>query len=141
MRERIGLAGVKPVLESTKTIAVLGVSANTDKPAHYVPQYMFEHGYTVLPVNASLVSQTLFDQPVLATLAELKQPIDIVDMFRRSEFLESHLEDILAMRPLPKLVWLQLGIRNDDFTKKLLEAGIEVVQDRCLLADHKNLHL
>jgi uncharacterized protein len=141
MRERIGLEGVKEVLESAKTIAVLGVSANADKPAHYVPQYMFLHGYTILPVNASLVGQTLFDQPVTATLAELKQPIDIVDMFRRSEFLESHLEDILAMRPLPKLVWLQLGIRNDEFTAKLLKAGIEVVQDRCLLADHRNLRL
>ena len=141
MRERIGLEGVKPVLESAKTIAVLGVSANTDKPAHYVPQYMFLHGYTVLPVNGSLIGQTMFDQPVTATLAELKQPIDIVDMFRRSEFLESHLEDILAMQPLPKLVWLQLGIRNDDFTAKLLKAGIEVVQDRCLLADHKILRL
>ena len=141
MRERNGLTDVKDVLESAKTIAVLGVSANLEKPANYVPQYMFDHGYTVLPVNALLVGQMMFKQPVTATLAELKQPIDIVDMFRRSEFLEPHLEDILAMRPLPKLVWLQLGIRNDDFTKKLLEAGIEVVQDRCLLADHKNLHL
>jgi uncharacterized protein len=141
MRERIGLTQVKEVLESAKTIAVLGVSGNASKPAHYVPQYMFAHGYTVLPVNASLLGQRLFDQPVTATLAELKQPIDIVDMFRRSEFLESHLEDILAMRPLPKLVWLQLGIRNDDFMARLLEAGIEVVQDRCLLADHKNLGL
>ncbi len=141
MRERNGLTQVKEILESAKTIAVLGVSANTDKPANYVPQYMFERGYTVLPVNALLVGQTLFDQPVTATLAELKQPIDVVDMFRRSEFLESHLEDILAMRPLPKLVWLQLGIRSDDFTANLLEAGIEVVQDRCLLADYKNLHL
>jgi uncharacterized protein len=141
MRERIGLEGVKPVLEAAKTIAVLGVSANADKPAHYVPQYMFLHGYTVLPVNGSMVGQVMFDQPVTATLAELKQPIDIVNMFRRSEFLESHLEDILAMRPQPKLVWLQLGIRNDEFITTLINAGIEVVQDRCLLADHKNLRL
>ncbi len=139
MRERIGLAQVKEVLEAAKTIAVLGVSANPEKPAHYVAQYMVEHGYKVLPVNGSLLGQMMFDQPLTATLAELKQPIDIVDMFRRSEFLESHLEDILAMQPLPKLVWLQLGIRNDDFTKKLLEVGIEVVQDRCLMADHLRL--
>jgi uncharacterized protein len=141
MRERIGLSEVKDVLVSAKTIAVLGASANPEKPAHYVPQFMLESGYSILPVNASMVGQIMFGQPVRATLAELEQPIDIVDMFRRSEFLEEHLPDILAMQPLPKLVWLQLGIRNADFTAKLLEAGIEVVQDRCLMADHHNLRL
>ncbi len=141
MRERIGLSEVKDVLITAKTIAVLGVSANPEKPAHYVPQFMLESGYSIVPVNASMVGQTMFGQPVRATLAELEQPIDIVDMFRRSEFLEEHLSDILAMQPLPKLVWLQLGIRNTDFTARLLEAGIEVVQDRCLMADHHNLRL
>jgi uncharacterized protein len=141
MREYQGLSEVRSVLESAKTIAVVGVSATPEKPAHYVPQYMLESGYTILPVNSSLVGQQMFGQPVRATLAELEQPIDIVDMFRRAEHLESHLEDILAMNPRPKLVWLQLGIRHQEFAQKLLEAGIEVVQDRCLMADHHNLRL
>jgi uncharacterized protein len=141
MHERQGLSQVREVLESAKTIAVVGVSATPEKPAHYVPQYMLESGYTIVPVNASLVGQTLFGQPVHATLSELKQPIDIVDIFRRAEHLDSHLEDILSMNPRPTLVWLQLGIRHQEFTEKLLAAGIKVVQDRCLMADHHNLRL
>jgi uncharacterized protein len=141
MRERVGLSEVREVLETAKTIAVLGVSATPEKPAHYVAQYMLESGYTILPVNASLLGQTMFGQPVRATLSELGQPVDIVDMFRRAEHLEQHFEDILAMKPRPKLVWLQLGIRHQEFADKLLAAGIEVVQDRCLMADHHNLRL
>ncbi|MFN3266007.1 MAG: CoA-binding protein [Deinococcales bacterium] len=141
MRERIGLAQVREVLENAKTIAVLGVSASPEKPAHYVPQYMLESGYRIFPVNVRLLGQTMFGQPVRGTLSELGIAIDIVDMFRRSEHLDSHLEDILAMQPRPKLVWFQLGIRNQEFAQKLLEAGIEVVQDRCLMADHHNLRL
>ena len=112
MLERIGLSQVREVLESAKTIAMLGVSANPEKPAHYVAQYLLEAGYKILPVNASLVGQTMFGQTVKATLAEIKEPIDIVDMFRRSEFLEQHFSDILAMQPLPKLVWLQLDRKS-----------------------------
>lgn len=139
--ERIGLASVKAVLETARTIAVLGVSANPDKPAHFVPLYAVQHGYNMIPVNLSLVGQTLFGQAVRSSLAEIGEAVDIVDIFRRAEVLPTHLEDILAMTPRPKLVWLQLGIRNDAFAKKLLEAGIEVVQDRCLLADHRSLGL
>ncbi len=139
--ERIGIENVQEVLETAKTVAVVGVSANQEKPAHYVPEYLHQHGYRVIPVNSSLAGQTLFDESVRGNLAEIRQPVDVVDMFRRAEHLDGHLEDILAMNPRPKLVWLQLGIRNDEFAVKLLEAGIEVVQDRCMLADHKNLHL
>ncbi len=141
MRERKGLSEIREVLETAKNIAVVGVSANPEKPAHYVAQYMLEAGYTIYPINASMLGQTMFNAPIRETLGELDQPIDIVDMFRRSENLEAHLEDILAMQPRPKLVWLQLGIRNDEFAAQLLEAGIEVVQDRCLMADHHNLRL
>jgi uncharacterized protein len=139
--ERIGIENVQEVLETARTVAVVGVSANAEKPAHYVPEYLHQHGYRIIPVNASMAGQTLFGEPVRGSLAEIKQPVDVVDVFRRAEHLDGHLEDILAMNPRPKLVWLQLGIRNDDFAKKLLEAGIEVVQDRCMLADHKRLHL
>jgi uncharacterized protein len=67
--------------------------------------------------------------------------VDMVDLFRRSEHLDGHLEDILALNPLPKYVWLQLGIRNDEFAAKLEAQGIKVIQDRCLMADHHNLRL
>ena len=139
--ERRDLASVKPALKAARTIAVLGVSSNPDKPAHYVPLYATQHGYRVIPVNPLLAGQRFFGEAVRASLAEIGEPVDIVDVFRRAELLPEHLGDILAMNPRPKLVWLQLGINNDDFAQQLLEAGIEVVQDRCLLADHRTLGL
>jgi uncharacterized protein len=140
-RERTGLHDTKEVLENAKTIAVLGMSATPDKPAHYVPEYAQQSGYRIIPVNPLLVGQTLLEEPVRATLSEIQEPVDIVDVFRRAELLDAHLEDILGMNPRPKLVWLQLGIRHPEFTAKLLEAGIEVIQDRCLMADHRNLSI
>jgi hypothetical protein len=140
-RERIGLHDTREVLERAKTIAVLGMSATPDKPAHYVPEYAQQSGYRIIPVNPSLAGQTLLGEPVRASLSEIQEPVDIVDVFRRAELLDDHLEDIFGMNPRPRLVWLQLGIRNPEFTAKLLEAGIEVIQDRCLMADHRNLRI
>jgi uncharacterized protein len=117
------------------------VSASPEKPAHYVPEYMLENGYEIVPVNASLANQELFGQTVRSSLSEIDGAVDMVDMFRRSEHLDGHLEDILAMNPRPKYVWLQLGIRNDEFAAQLEAVGIEVIQDRCLMADHHNLRL
>lgn len=135
------LHDVKPILETAHRIAVIGVSASPEKPAHYVPDYMLENGYEIVPVNASLTNQSLFGQTVRSSLAEIDGPVDMVDLFRRSEHLDGHLEEILALNPLPKFVWLQLGIRNDEFAAKLEALGIEVIQDRCLMADHHNLRL
>ncbi len=139
--ERIGLEAVREPLVKARVVAVLGVSATPEKPAHYVPEYAVQSGYRVIPVNPLLAGQRLFGETVRATLAEIAEPVDIVDVFRRAELLDAHLPDILGMNPRPKLVWLQLGIRNPEFAAKLLEAGIEVIQDRCLLADHRNLRL
>ena len=135
------LQDVKPVLETTHRIAVIGVSASPEKPAHYVPEYMLENGYEIVPVNASLAGQDMFGKTVRSSLSEIEGAVDMVDMFRRSEHLDGHLEDILAMNPRPKFVWLQLGIRNDEFAAQLEAVGIEVIQDRCLMADHHNLRL
>jgi uncharacterized protein len=135
------LQDVKPAIEISHRIAVIGVSASPEKPAHYVPEYMLENGYEIVPVNASMANQELFGQTVRSSLSEIDGPVDMVDMFRRSEHLDGHLEDILALNPRPKYVWLQLGIRNDDFAAQLEAVGIEVIQDRCLMADHHNLRL
>ncbi len=141
VRERNALQDVREALETAQTVAVVGVSASPEKPAHYVPEYLHQHGYRVIPVNATLEGQTLFDEPVRGTLASIQEPVDVVNMFRRAEHLEAHLDDILAMNPRPKLVWVQLGIRNDEFARKLLEADIEVIQDRCMMMDHRHLGL
>jgi hypothetical protein len=141
MREIVDEASVRRVLQDARTIAVLGAHVDPDRPAHYVPAYLAEQGYTILPVNPRFVGQRLWGQPVVATLPELDTPVDIVDVFRRSDAIPDHVDDILAMQPRPGLVWLQLGIRNDQAARRLIEAGIEVVQDRCTLADHRAFRL
>ncbi len=132
-------AGIAAILDATQVIAVLGAHADPGRAAHYVPAYMKEHGYRVIGVNPRLAGQSLFGEPVRATLAELGPDlaVDMIDVFRRPADLAAHVPDILAMRPPPKVVWLQLGIADDDFAAALERHGIRVIQDRCLMVDHR----
>lgn len=127
------------VLKENKVIAVVGFHRDPMKPAYYVPEYMQRQGYTVIPVNPSLAArgESFFGQKAVSTLAEIPVPVDVVEIFRRSDKVRDHLQDILNMQPLPKVVWLQLGIRDDQTAQELAAHGIEVVQDRCMLADHR----
>ncbi|WP_337868411.1 CoA-binding protein [Meiothermus sp.] len=124
-------------LVSARTIAVLGAHPNPNKAAFYVPDYLGRKGYRLFPVNPVYAGQELWGQTVVRKLTDLGEPIDIVDVFRRSEALPDHLEEILAARP--KLVWLQSGILNDSFAETLRQAGIQVVQNRCLMVVHRQL--
>ena len=141
MRELTTDDEIRQALTEARTVAVLGAHAETTKPAHYVPAYLHAQGYRILPVNPAFAGQTLWGETVRGSLAELGEPVDVVDVFRRGEHVPMHLADILAMEPRPRRVWLQLGIRNDAVARELLAAGIEVVQDRCMLADHRRLGL
>ena len=141
MNELTSPEEIRRVLTEARTVAVLGAHTVPAKPAHYVPDYLHAQGYRVLPVNPVFSGQTLWGETVRASLAELDEPVDVVDVFRRAELLDGHVADILAMAPLPRQVWLQLGIRNDDVTRRLTDAGIEVIQDRCMLADHRRFGL
>ena len=132
---------IRELLTTSPRIAVLGIHHEPEKAAFYVPEYLHEEGYQIYGVNPMFVGQTLFGQPVRATLAELDEPIDLVDVFRRTEQLAAHVEDILAMKTRPKVVWFQLGIKNEDVATILEAAGIVVVQNRCTLADHQRLGL
>lgn len=137
MAELTTPAQIIETLRAARTIAVLGAHEDPSRPAFYVPDYLHAQGYRILPVNAMLAGKTLWGERVRATLAELGEQVDIVDVFRRPEALPAHLDDLLAMSPRPRLVWLQLGIRNDAFARAVQDAGIDVVQDRCTLADHR----
>jgi len=132
---------VRRILENTRTIAVLGAHWEPSRPACYVPQYLVDVGYRVLPVNPAGVGRSEFGHAFIGSLAELAGAIDVVVVFRRSELVAGHTAEILALSPLPVVVWLQLGIRDDVFAHTLRAAGIEVVQDRCMLADHRRLGL
>lgn len=119
----------RAILARARVIAVLGAHHQATRPAFYVPDYLHARGYTILPVNPALVGRSLWGQPVVASLAALERPVDLVDVFRRPE--------ALAMTPRPAVVWFQLGIRDDRAAAALAAGGIEVVQDRCTLADHR----
>jgi predicted CoA-binding protein len=127
---------LRALLLSARRIAVLGAHPDPAKPAHYVPDYLHRHGYRVLPANPLYAGRTLWGEPVRASIAEIGEA-DIVDVFRRSQHLAQHLDDVLAVGPT--LVWLQSGIRNYDFARTLVDAGVRVVQDRCLMVEHRRL--
>ena len=128
---------LREILTRTSTIAVLGAHAERQRAAFYVPDYLYEQGYRVLPINPNLVGTTLWGQPVRATLAELGERVDMIDVFRRADHLPAHLDDMIAARP--DVVWMQLGVRHEGVAAQLRAAGIDVVQDRCTLADHRRL--
>ncbi|WP_299430618.1 CoA-binding protein [uncultured Meiothermus sp.] len=124
-------------LLSTRTVAVLGAHPNPNKPAFYVPDYLHRKGYKLLPVNPGYAGQELWGQTVVSRLTDLGEPVDILNVFRRSQALPDHLEEILHVRP--RLVWLQSGIIHDGFAETLQQAGMQVVQDRCLMVVHRKL--
>lgn len=130
---------VKRILQESHKVAVLGAHPVESKAAHYVPRYLAGRGYEVYPVNPVYEGGTLFGREIVSSLVALTEPVDLIDVFRRSEHLPDHVSDILEMTPLPKVVWFQLGIQNDEVAKELEAAGITVVQNRCMLADHQRL--
>lgn len=130
-------AAARRALAEARTIAVLGASDRSWRAGFYVPEYLSLQGYRVLPVNPRRVGETLWGQPVRATLAELAEPIDIVDVFRSPELLPGHIDDVLAMDPRPALVWLQSGITHAGFEQAMADAGIPTIVDRCTMADHR----
>jgi uncharacterized protein len=128
--------GIGAILEDTRTIAVLGIKPEShgSQAAHYVPAHMLGAGYDIIPVPVYYPEVTqIFGRPVFRTLAAIGRPIDMVNVFRRPQDIPPHVDDILAAKP--KYVWFQLGIRNDEAAQKLAEAGIKVVQDRCLMVE------
>ncbi|MBL8940167.1 MAG: CoA-binding protein [Archangium sp.] len=131
-------AGIAAVVNASKRIAVLGIKteAQAGQPAFDVPAYLQEQGLEVIPVPVYYPEvTTILGERVYRKVADIPGgPVDLLDVFRRPNDLPPHLDDVLAAKP--KVVWLQLGIRNDGFAQKLVEAGIDVVQDRCLLVDH-----
>lgn len=128
------------LLEQTRTIAVLGIKteAQAGQPAFYVPSYLQMAGFQIIPVPVYYPNATrILGQPVYRRLVEIPIDVDLVNVFRRSQDVPPHVEDILAK--MPKAVWLQSGIRNDAVAETLAKAGIKVVQDRCLMVDHRGL--
>jgi predicted CoA-binding protein len=129
------------ILREARVVAVLGAHHEAGRPAFYVPDYLASVGYRILPVNPMLVGRVLWGVPTVARLTDLTEAVDLVDVFRRSEALPEHLDELLGMSPAPRTVWFQSGVRNDTVASRLTAAGLEVVQDRCTLAEHRGRRL
>ena len=132
-------AGLEQILRAARTIAVLGAKAGVNEPAFYVPAYLARRGYRILPVNPTLTGRSLFGVPVVPTLADLTEPADVIEVFRRPEFLPGHAREVLELPWRPAAVWFQLGIRHDGAAEMLARAGMLVVQDRCMMPEHRRL--
>jgi len=132
-------AGIRALLERTHRIAVLGIKvAESGQPAYYVPEYAQHAGYEIVPVPVYYPSVTeILGEPVFRTLAAIPGHVDMVNVFRRSRDVAAHVDDILAARP--SSVWMQLGIRDDAVAERLARAGIDVVQDRCLMVELRHI--
>ena len=131
-------ARVRELLAETQTIAVLGIKteAQANQPAFYVPSYLDSAGFEIIPVPVYYQQVThILGREVYRKLVDIPVEVDLVNIFRRPEDIPAHVEDILAKRP--KAVWMQSGIRHDAVAERLAEAGIKVVQDRCLMVDHR----
>jgi len=120
---------IRGILNTVKTVAMVGVSANTSRPSYFVFKYLLERGYRMIPVNPGLAGQDLLGQKVYARLADIPELVDMVDIFR--VFVLAIVEQAIAMQPRPAVVWMQLDIRNDGAAALAEANGIKVVMNRC----------
>lgn len=132
-------AGLRRVLDRARAIAVLGIKAGERDDAFRVPQYLQRAGYHILPVSPKLAS--VLGERCVPRLADLDSPADLIDVFRAAAHLPGHVDEILALPWRPRAVWFQEGIRDDASAARLEAAGIEVVQDRCIMAEHRRLRV
>ncbi|MBA3644672.1 MAG: CoA-binding protein [Gemmatimonadaceae bacterium] len=131
-------AGIRRILEETHRIAVLGIKIDASQPAYYVPEYAKEAGYEIVPVPVYYPDATvILGEKVFRTVAGVPGEVDMVNVFRRPADIDAHVDDIIAKKP--RSVWFQAGIRNDGAAERLARAGIEVVQDRCLLVELRRI--
>jgi predicted CoA-binding protein len=133
-------AQIRALILQTKRIAVLGIktAAQADQPSYYVPEYLVSAGFDVVPVPVYYPEvKEILGRKIFRKVTEIPDDIDLVDVFRRFHDIPGHLDDLLAKKP--KAIWFQSGIRNDVVAEQLARAGIKVVQDRCLMVEHRRL--
>ena len=129
--DRYPNAHLRALLRETRSIALVGASANPARPSYIVFKYLAERGYAVTPVNPGLTGQSLLGRPVIARLADLPGPVDMVEIFRNSQAAGPLVDEALALPTLPKVIWMQLGVRNDEAAARAEAKGVTVVMNRC----------
>ncbi|MFE1601104.1 CoA-binding protein [Methylobacterium sp. ID0610] len=126
-----GTEVLRRLLRSVRSIALVGASASPARPSWIVTKYLLERGYDVIPVNPGLAGQELLGRRVAGRLAEIGRPVDMVEIFRNSEAAGPLVDEALALDPLPKVIWMQLGVRNDAAAARAEARGVTVVMNRC----------
>jgi predicted CoA-binding protein len=122
---------ISGILNSVRTVAMVGASANDVRPSFFVLKYLIAKGFTVYPVNPGQAGKEIVGQHVYARLSDIPHPIDMVDIFRASDAVPAIVDEALTLDPLPKVIWMQLGVRNDEAAAKAEAAGLKVVMNRC----------
>lgn len=130
---------LRTILKRTKVIAVVGVSMNEVRPSYYVTRYLSLKGYRVIPVNPGHAGKKLFGETVVASLSEITAPVDMVDIFRRSEAVPPIVDAALAAFPGLKTIWMQIGVENADAAAKAEGQGVDVIQNRCPKIEYQRL--
>ena len=124
-------AYIRGILNSVKSIAVVGVSSNTVRPSYFVFKYLLERGYRMIPVNPGQAGKELLGQKIYAKLGDIPEPVDMVDVFRASEHALPIVQEALTLNPRPKVIWMQLTVRNDEAARLAEANGMKVVMNRC----------
>ena len=130
---------LRDLLTRTKVIALVGVSANPVRASYFVARYLGLRGFQVVPVNPAYAGQELFGQTVRGSLAEISEPVDMVDIFRRPEAVPEIVDDAIRLLPVLRTIWMQVGVSHPEATKIAEAAGLDVVQDRCPKIEHQRL--
>lgn len=132
-------AFLKDILQRTKVVAVVGVSMNPVRPSYYVARYLSLKGFSVIPVNPGHAGAKLFGQTVRASLSEISEPVDMVDIFRRSEAVPPIVDEALAAFPNLRTIWMQIGVENPDAAAKAQARGVDVIMNRCPKIEYQRL--
>jgi predicted CoA-binding protein len=122
---------IRGILNTAKTVAMVGFSPKENRPSYFVFKYLIERGYRVIPINPGQAGKEALGQKIYASLSDVPEPIDMVDIFRGSEHVLPIVQEALTLQPKPAVIWMQLTVRNDDAAKVAEDAGLKVVMNRC----------
>ena len=122
---------IRVILNTVKTIAMVGASEKENRPSYFAFKYLLEHGYHMIPVNPGHAGETMLGQKIYAQLSDIREPIDMVDIFRASQYVLPIVQEVLSLKPRPQVIWMQLGIRNDEAAALAEANGMKVVMNRC----------
>lgn len=130
---------IRDILEEVNVVAVVGASSNPERPSHQVMKYLLHKGYRVIPVNPNEAGKSILGEPVVASLQDITEPIDMVDVFRRSEAVAEVVDEAIAANA--RVVWMQLGVVNQGAASRAEEEGLRVIMDRCPKIEYERLRL